>query len=36
MDDAQEYWTKLRTMLTDKIPSAGGFSAGFLFGAKRG
>ena len=36
IDDAQIYWAKLKAMLTDKIPSAGGFSAGFLLGARRG
>jgi uncharacterized membrane protein (Fun14 family) len=34
--DAKEWWTKLRTLLTHKVPSAGGFSLGFLYGARYG
>lgn len=35
-DDAKVYWQKLRALLTNKIPSAGGFSLGFLYGVKTG
>ena len=34
--DAQAHWESAQTMLTNKVPSAGGFSAGFLLGARRG
>jgi uncharacterized membrane protein (Fun14 family) len=35
-DDAKIYWQKLRKLLTNKIPSAGGFSLGFLYGVRYG
>jgi uncharacterized membrane protein (Fun14 family) len=35
-DDAKEYWRRLRRMLTNKIPAAGGFSLGFMWGVKYG
>jgi uncharacterized membrane protein (Fun14 family) len=34
--DAKEYWKKLRALLTNKIPGAGGFGLGFLYGVKHG
>ena len=30
--DAKEWWTRLKMLLTRKVPSAGGFSVGFLYG----
>ena len=36
MDDAQIHWANMQKILTNKIPSAGGFGAGFLLGARRG
>eukprot|EP00588_Corethron_pennatum_P008510 CAMPEP_0194266100 /NCGR_PEP_ID=MMETSP0169-20130528/1123_1 /TAXON_ID=218684 /ORGANISM="Corethron pennatum, Strain L29A3" /LENGTH=130 /DNA_ID=CAMNT_0039006711 /DNA_START=106 /DNA_END=501 /DNA_ORIENTATION=+ len=30
--DLKLYWLKIKSLLTHKIPSAGGFSAGFLYG----
>lgn len=36
VDDAKEYWKRLRKVLTHKIPSAGGFSLGFLYGVRHG
>jgi uncharacterized membrane protein (Fun14 family) len=36
IEDAQAYWKKLKTLLTNKIPSAGGFSLGFLYGVRYG
>ncbi|KAG7355793.1 FUN14 family protein [Nitzschia inconspicua] len=35
-DDAQIWWQKSQVVLKDSIPGAGGFSAGFLLGARRG
>jgi uncharacterized membrane protein (Fun14 family) len=35
-DDAKVYWQKLKNLLTNKIPSAGGFSMGFLYGVRYG
>ena len=35
-DDYKEYWKRLRKILTNKIPSAGGFSLGFLYGLRYG
>jgi uncharacterized membrane protein (Fun14 family) len=35
-DDAKVYWQKLKKLLTNKIPSAGGFSFGFLYGVRYG
>lgn len=35
-DDAKEYWRRFKTVLTHKIPSAGGFSLGFLYGVRYG
>eukprot|EP00549_Striatella_unipunctata_P024969 CAMPEP_0118696196 /NCGR_PEP_ID=MMETSP0800-20121206/13693_1 /TAXON_ID=210618 ORGANISM="Striatella unipunctata, Strain CCMP2910" /NCGR_SAMPLE_ID=MMETSP0800 /ASSEMBLY_ACC=CAM_ASM_000638 /LENGTH=122 /DNA_ID=CAMNT_0006595243 /DNA_START=24 /DNA_END=392 /DNA_ORIENTATION=+ len=32
VEDAKKYWEKAREILTDKLPSAGGFSLGFLYG----
>jgi len=36
VDDAKEYWRRLRKMLTNRIPGAGGFGLGFLWGVKSG
>mmetsp|Transcript_18540 Transcript_18540/g.26094 ORF Transcript_18540/g.26094 Transcript_18540/m.26094 type:complete len:127 (+) Transcript_18540:93-473(+) len=30
--DVKTYWFKVKNILTNKIPSAGGFSIGFLYG----
>lgn len=35
-EDLKLYWRKIRAMLTDKLPSAGGFSLGFLYGVRYG
>lgn len=35
-DDAQIWWKKSQAALKDSVPGAGGFSAGFLLGARRG
>lgn len=35
-DDAQIHWQRTKSMLTNKVPDAGGFTAGFLLGARRG
>merc|ERR1712228_336328 len=35
ISDAQVYWKKLKAMLTDQLPSASGFSVGFLYGFTR-
>lgn len=32
-EDVKEWWQRLKTLVTHKIPSAGGFSVGFLYGA---
>jgi uncharacterized membrane protein (Fun14 family) len=34
--DAKEFWKKLKAILTHKLPSAGGFSFGFLYGVRYG
>lgn len=31
-EDAKAYWQKLKKILTNGIPDAGGFSLGFLYG----
>lgn len=36
MDDAQVHWNKYSAMMTDRVPNAGGFAAGFMLGARRG
>jgi uncharacterized membrane protein (Fun14 family) len=36
IDDAKAYWKKLKSVLTNKVPAAGGFSLGFLYGVKSG
>mmetsp|Transcript_44389 Transcript_44389/g.128318 ORF Transcript_44389/g.128318 Transcript_44389/m.128318 type:complete len:124 (-) Transcript_44389:44-415(-) len=33
--DAQEIWNRYNAMMTQRLPSAGGFAAGFLLGARR-
>lgn len=35
-DDFQLMWQKYSAMMTDKVPNAGGFAAGFMLGARRG
>ncbi|GKZ01220.1 hypothetical protein MPSEU_001073300 [Mayamaea pseudoterrestris] len=35
-EDVKVYWKKVRTILTKNIPSAGGFSFGFLYGVRYG
>jgi uncharacterized membrane protein (Fun14 family) len=35
-DDVQIWWKKSQLILKDSVPGAGGFSAGFLLGARRG
>jgi len=32
--DLKNYWITVKKVLTNKIPSAGGFSIGFLYGVK--
>merc|ERR1712087_675179 len=32
VDDLKVYWKKVKKILTNQIPSAGGFSMGFLYG----
>jgi len=34
--DLSEFWKKLKAILTNKVPAAGGFSMGFLYGIKSG
>ena len=34
--DIEVLWKKSQVVLQDQIPGAGGFSAGFLMGARRG
>ena len=34
VDDAKAYWKKLKEVLTYRLPAAGGFSLGFLYGLK--
>lgn len=36
VDDAEIWWQKTQAVLKDSVPGAGGFSAGFLLGARRG
>lgn len=36
MDDVKSYWKKLKEILTDRVPAAGGFSFGFLYGVRSG
>ena len=35
-DDVEIWWQKSQSVLKDSVPGAGGFSAGFLLGARRG
>jgi len=35
-EDAKEYWRRLKKVLTYRVPSAGGFSLGFLYGVRHG
>lgn len=34
--DVEVWWKKSQSILKDSVPEAGGFSAGFLLGARRG
>jgi len=34
--DVEIMWNQSQTMMKDSVPGAGGFSAGFLLGARRG
>lgn len=36
VEDAKYYWRKVKAVLTSKLPDAGGFSLGFLYGVKHG
>lgn len=36
VDDAKVYWKKLKDILTHRVPAAGGFSFGFLYGLRSG
>jgi len=36
VEDMKVYWRKVKKVLTYKIPSAGGFSLGFLYAVKHG
>lgn len=35
-NDCKAYWAKVKKLLTYELPSAGGFSLGFLYGVKSG
>lgn len=35
-EDLKEYWRRVRGILTKNLPSAGGFSLGFLYGVRYG
>mmetsp|Transcript_48184 Transcript_48184/g.73356 ORF Transcript_48184/g.73356 Transcript_48184/m.73356 type:complete len:124 (-) Transcript_48184:79-450(-) len=35
-EDMKVWWRKVKNLLTNKLPSAGGFSLGFLYGVKHG
>jgi hypothetical protein len=32
VEDAKTYWSKVKKILTKNVPSAGGFSLGFMYG----
>ena len=34
--DIEVWWKKSQAIMKDSVPEAGGFSAGFLLGARRG
>mmetsp|Transcript_25181 Transcript_25181/g.62079 ORF Transcript_25181/g.62079 Transcript_25181/m.62079 type:complete len:125 (-) Transcript_25181:237-611(-) len=36
IEDAKEWWKRLKAMLTSELPGAGGFSLGFLTGVRYG
>ena len=36
VEDAKAWWRKVKALLTHKVPSAGGFSLGFLYGVRYG
>lgn len=36
VDDAKAWWKKVKNILTNKVPAAGGFSLGFLYGVRNG
>ena len=33
--DAKALWDRYNTVMTERLPSAGGFAAGFLMGVRR-
>lgn len=35
-EDAKKWWQSFKKIMTNKLPSAGGFSLGFLYGVKSG
>lgn len=35
-DDMKEYWRRFKKLMTNKLPDAGGFSLGFLYGVRYG
>uniref|UniRef100_A0A7S0F743 EF-hand domain-containing protein n=1 Tax=Craspedostauros australis TaxID=1486917 RepID=A0A7S0F743_9STRA len=35
-EDVKVYWKKLKSLLVNGLPNAGGFSVGFLYGVKQG
>jgi uncharacterized membrane protein (Fun14 family) len=35
-NDLKHYWRKFKSIMKTKLPSAGGFSFGFVLGAKHG
>eukprot|EP00558_Chaetoceros_sp_UNC1202_P003407 CAMPEP_0197246522 /NCGR_PEP_ID=MMETSP1429-20130617/15050_1 /TAXON_ID=49237 /ORGANISM="Chaetoceros sp., Strain UNC1202" /LENGTH=125 /DNA_ID=CAMNT_0042707197 /DNA_START=68 /DNA_END=445 /DNA_ORIENTATION=+ len=34
LSDAKNYWKKVKAILTKNVPSAGGFSLGFMYGVR--
>jgi uncharacterized membrane protein (Fun14 family) len=36
VEDAKIYWKRLKELLTKRVPAAGGFSFGFLYGVRYG
>mmetsp|Transcript_27977 Transcript_27977/g.41321 ORF Transcript_27977/g.41321 Transcript_27977/m.41321 type:complete len:124 (+) Transcript_27977:76-447(+) len=34
--DIKNYWRKFKSIMTSKLPDAGGFSLGFLYGVRHG
>jgi hypothetical protein len=35
-NDLKEYWRRFKNIMVNKIPDAGGFSLGFLYGVRYG